>query len=72
MAKKITASKPAIEREALSVAEFCMSHGICRASYYNLQRSGAGPRQMKIGRRTLISVAAAREWRELMEQKAAA
>ncbi len=59
---------PPIKREALSVNEFCASHGICRASFYNLLKAGVGPRLMKVGRRTLISVNAAREWRERLER----
>jgi len=58
-----------IKREALSVKEFCAAHGICRASFYNLLKAGIGPRLMKAGRRTLITVSASREWRERLERR---
>lgn len=61
-----------VEREALSVQEFCRAHDISRATFYNLCRDGVGPRVMKVGRRTLISVAAGREWREGLEERIAA
>jgi len=54
-------------QDAYSVAEFCRRNGISRATYYNLQRDGTGPRVMKVGARALISVEAATEWRRNME-----
>ncbi len=53
---------------ALSVKQFCSSFGICRANFYNILKSGNGPTVMKVGRRTLISVAAAEDWRKHMER----
>lgn len=53
--------------QALSVAEFCRQHGISRAHFYKLLRDGHGPKCILAGRRRLISVAAAAEWRERME-----
>ena len=56
--------------DALAVAQFCERHNLCRATFYNLLRTGRGPRIMKVGARTLISVEAAEEWRRRMEQLA--
>ena len=53
---------------AFSIPEFCRRHGISRAHFYNLSRSGDGPALMRVGRRTLISAEAAAEWRRRMEQ----
>ena len=49
---------------ALTIPEFCRSHGISQAFYYELQKDGRGPRTMHVGRRRLISVEEARRWRE--------
>lgn len=53
---------------ALSIAEFCDRHEISRAFFYLLQREGRAPRTMLVGRRRLISIEAAAEWRARMEQ----
>ena len=52
---------------AFSVDEFCKGHRISRAWFYELVAAGQGPRLMRIGRRTLISVESAAEWRRKME-----
>jgi hypothetical protein len=49
---------------ALTIGEFCEAHAISEAFYYELQKTGRGPRTMRVGRRRLISVEAAQEWRE--------
>ena len=54
--------------KAYSVSEFCREHNISRGLFYNLRRAGRGPRVMKIGRRTLVSHAAAEEWRQSIER----
>lgn len=53
-----------------SVNDFCRSFGISRSFFYKLQRQNKGPRVLKIGRRTLITPEAAKEWRETMETDA--
>jgi len=53
---------------AFSIPEFCRRHGISRAHFYNLSKSGNGPAVMRVGRRTLISAEAAAEWRRRMER----
>jgi predicted DNA-binding transcriptional regulator AlpA len=55
---------------AFSIPEFCRRHGISRAHFYNLFKSGHAPALMRVGRRTLISAEAAAEWRRRMEQVA--
>lgn len=55
-----------------SIKEFCQAHGICVATYHNLINRGEGPRTMKVGARTFISIEAAEAWRRRMEDKAAA
>ncbi len=50
-----------------SVQDFCHEHGISRGLFYKLLRQGLGPNIIKVGRRTLISQEAAREWRRRME-----
>lgn len=53
---------------AFSISDFCLSHGISRAHFYNLSKSGDAPTIMRVGRRTLISAEAAAEWRRRMEE----
>ena len=59
---------PIYELAAFSVFGFCVAHGLSRSLFYRLLRSGAGPRIMKCGRRTLISVEAAQRWRRARER----
>ena len=59
---------PLADPLAFSIAEFCRRHGISRAHFYNLSKSGQGPALMRVGRRTLVSAEAAAEWRRRMEQ----
>ena len=58
------------EMLAFSIPEFCRRHGISRAHFYNLSKSGGAPTVMRVGRRTLISAEAAAEWRRRMEDAA--
>ena len=55
------------ETDVFSVNEFCRRHGICRATFYNLLKTGRGPAFMKVGSRVLISREAAEQWRRKME-----
>jgi predicted DNA-binding transcriptional regulator AlpA len=59
-----------MDKLAYSVDEFCHSHNLCRASFYNLLKRGTGPKVMKVGGRTLVSKEAAEEWRRRMETDA--
>jgi len=55
--------------QCYSVREFCALLGVSRAHFYNILRAGQGPRVMKIGRRTVISSEAVREWRTKLEHQ---
>jgi len=48
---------------AFSIQEFCEAHGISTRMYYVLRKRKEAPREMKIGRRILISQEAAASWR---------
>jgi len=50
-------------RLALSIPEFCKAHSISEGFFYKLKKQGEGPREMKVGARTLISFESAAEWR---------
>ena len=63
-----TVQLPLADPLAFSIPEFCRRHGISRAHFYNLSKSGHGPALMRVGRRTLISAEAAAEWRRRMER----
>lgn len=52
-----------MESLTFSVDEFCHAHNISRAFFYKLRTRGLGPREMKIGTRTIISREAAADWR---------
>jgi hypothetical protein len=58
---------PATTRKAYSIDEFCRTHNICRATYYNLRRVGKGPVEMTVLARKMISEEAAAAWRRQME-----
>jgi hypothetical protein len=49
-----------------TVAEFCAAHKVSRSKLYE-QRSGIGPRAIKIGSKNLITAEAACEWRRQLE-----
>lgn len=57
------------EKKSFSIKHFCATHGISRATFYNLVKKQLAPRLMKVGKRTLISAEAAAEWRARMEQE---
>lgn len=59
-----------VERAAFSVDEFCAAHTITKPLFYKLMKNGQGPRIMKAGTRTLISIEAAADWRRAMEEGA--
>jgi hypothetical protein len=59
---------PFYELAAFSVYGFCIAHGLSRSKFYGMLREGEGPRVMKAGTRTLISVEAAQAWRRARER----
>ena len=58
------------ERDALSIEEFCKSHGFSRATFYNLPLEDR-PTLMKVAGRKRVSREAAAAWRRRMEARAA-
>jgi predicted DNA-binding transcriptional regulator AlpA len=63
------ASLPPTQRLALSIREFCEAHGISEGFFYKLKKQGEGPREMKVGARTLITIESAAEWRRARENQ---
>jgi hypothetical protein len=57
---------------AFSVAEFCETHRISRAHYYNLRKLGLGPDEARAGDRVIITIEAAARWRRQREKAARA
>jgi predicted DNA-binding transcriptional regulator AlpA len=56
---------------ALSIPQFCAAHGgMSEAMFHKLMRDNRGPKVMKVGGRTLISVEAAATWRREREREA--
>ena len=55
---------------ALSIKEFCDAHGISVTYYYKMRNQGTAPREMRVGRRWLISQEAAAAWRKWREEVA--
>ena len=60
---------PPTPRLALSILEFCVAHGINEGFFYKLKKQGEGPREMKVGARTLITFESAAEWRRARENQ---
>jgi hypothetical protein len=54
----------------MSIARFCSRNDISEALYYKLQVNGLGPKTIRLGKRTLITVEAERAWRKARERKA--
>ena len=61
--------RPPTPRLVLSISEFCEAHGISEGFFYKLKKQGEGPREMKVGTRTLITFESAAEWRRAREIK---
>jgi hypothetical protein len=61
--RRPVAAVPTESKLALSIPEFCATHNISPAFYYELQKAGRGPRTMAVGRRRLISLEEAARWR---------
>jgi hypothetical protein len=53
-----------VPRAAYSIREFCVAHGISEPFYFRLKKLGLQPRETYVGRRVIISVEAAAEWRQ--------
>jgi predicted DNA-binding transcriptional regulator AlpA len=57
---------------ALTIAQFCQTHSISRNLFYNLKKQGLAPKMIAVGKRRLISIEAAAEWRRTMESHSSA
>lgn len=64
--------KPASERDAFTIDEFCDRHGISRGTYYNLKDVNKAPTEMRAMGRVLISRESAEAWRRAREADSAA
>ena len=61
-------ASPGAEIRAYSIPEFCRVHGgMSQAFFHALVARGKGPRLMKVGARTFITVEAAADWRRAQE-----
>ena len=70
-ARRAAASnRTSVSRAALTIAEFCASHGFSRAMFYKLMAQGLGPETFRVGRKVLISAEAAARWRRQRTQSA--
>ena len=49
------------------IATFCTANRISESYYYALKRAGRGPREIKLGKRVLISPQAESDWRAARE-----
>jgi hypothetical protein len=49
---------------AYTIARFCEAHGISEALYFKLRTQGRGPRELRIGRKVLITHESAAAWRQ--------
>lgn len=53
--------------QVYTIAEWCSAYRVSRAKFYQLDQVGEAPKSFLVGRRRLISVEAARAWREKLE-----
>lgn len=65
-------NQPQYARPAYSREEFARAHGIGLTLLHEMIKAGNGPRLMRVGRRVLISMEAAADWRREMEARTAA
>lgn len=57
-------------RAAFTIKEFCAAHRISVAMFYKMRAAGLGPREMRVGRKVVVSIEAAADWRRAREQAA--
>jgi predicted DNA-binding transcriptional regulator AlpA len=55
------------QKLALTIREFCQTHGISRGYFYLLKKRGIAPKTIDLGGRVLISTEAAADWRRERE-----
>lgn len=49
-------------RRVFTIDEFCDAYHLSRSFYYRLRQTGKGPREIRLGRKVMITVCDAREW----------
>ena len=59
--------QPPIVHSTLTVAQLCARNQISRVHFYELRKHGRGPKIMKMGRRTLITLQSESDWHAQME-----
>jgi hypothetical protein len=57
---------------AFTIQEFCDTHRISRAHYYNMRKLGLGPDEARVGDRVIITLESAARWRRQREKAARA
>jgi predicted DNA-binding transcriptional regulator AlpA len=60
--------QPFLQRDCLSIDQFCESHGISRPHFYRLRAQGLTPVEFRLGTRVLITKEAAEAWRRERSQ----
>jgi hypothetical protein len=55
---------------AYDVSEFCAAFKISKRMYFKLRDEGLGPREMRLGRRVLITIESAQAWARAREREA--
>lgn len=53
---------------SLTIGKFCKRNNMSRGQYYKMRAQGLAPKEMHLGRKVLISIEAAREWRRRIEE----
>jgi hypothetical protein len=56
-----------IGQDAFTIPEFCQRNRFSNSFYFKIKAQGLGPREMHVGKRTLISIEAAEQWRRERE-----
>jgi excisionase family DNA binding protein len=67
MTKSKNAKQAEVERLTYTVAEFCAAMRISQTTYRKLRREGHGPAEMHVGKKPLITRAAAQAWMEAQQ-----
>jgi len=72
MTKPCKYVRPAVRQpgEVHSIKGFCRNNGISVTSYFKLKQQGLHPREMKVGKRIVITPEAEAEWRHEREAEA--
>ncbi|MCC7203113.1 MAG: hypothetical protein IT393_10700 [Nitrospirae bacterium] len=60
------------QQNAFTISDFCESHKISRAFFYQLVKAGKGPLIIRLGSKRLVTKEAAAEWRRKLEAESGA